>query len=99
MWWLYTFFAIATYTANMGAFLTISRMVKDIDSFEYLQKQNRMRQQSNICYNCVYLINVSLVSLPSMGLNIKSSSSWVHIGRKDFMSKKFLFILKYSGGQ
>ena len=70
VWWLYTFFAIATYTANMGAFLTISRMVKDIDSFEYLQKQNRMRQQSNICYICVYLINVSLVSLPSMGLNI-----------------------------
>ena len=43
VWWLYTFFAIATYTANMGAFLTISRMVKDIDSFEYLQKQNRMK--------------------------------------------------------
>ena len=43
VWWLYTFFAIATYTANMGAFLTISRMVKDIDSYEFLAKQNRMK--------------------------------------------------------
>ena len=38
-WWVFGFIMIATYTANLAAFLTVSRLEQPIDSLDDLAKQ------------------------------------------------------------
>jgi len=40
MWWFFTLILIASYTANLAAFLTVERMRSPIESAEDLAKQN-----------------------------------------------------------
>lgn len=42
-WWLFGFIVIASYTANLAAFLTVSRLNKQITSLEQLSKQYKIR--------------------------------------------------------
>lgn len=42
-WWLFGFIIIASYTANLAAFLTVSRLDSPIDSLDDLSKQYRIR--------------------------------------------------------
>lgn len=42
-WWLFGFIVIASYTANLAAFLTVSRLDKNIATFDDLTKQYKVR--------------------------------------------------------
>ncbi|KAL1473552.1 hypothetical protein MTO96_021921 [Rhipicephalus appendiculatus] len=42
-WWLFGFIIIASYTANLAAFLTVSRLETPIESLEDLAKQYRIK--------------------------------------------------------
>ncbi|KAL8560807.1 hypothetical protein ACOMHN_064092 [Nucella lapillus] len=43
MWWFFTLIMISSYTANLAAFLTVERMVADINSAEDLVKQSAIK--------------------------------------------------------
>lgn len=43
VWWFFTLILISSYTANLAAFLTVGRMVVDIESAEDLAKQNEIK--------------------------------------------------------
>ena len=43
MWWFFTLIMISSYTANLAAFLTVERMVSDINSAEDLAKQTKIK--------------------------------------------------------
>ena len=42
-WWMFCFITVASYAANFGANLTISRMVKRKERFDQLYKQRRIK--------------------------------------------------------
>ena len=42
-WWLFGFIIIATYTANLAAFLTVSRLETPIESLDDLSKQFKVQ--------------------------------------------------------
>jgi len=42
-WWLFGFIVVASYTANLAAFLTVSRLEKSINNFEELTRQYKIR--------------------------------------------------------
>ncbi|XP_041370921.1 ionotropic receptor 25a-like [Gigantopelta aegis] len=42
-WWLFGFIIIATYTANLAAFLTVSRLVTQVKSLDDLSKQFKVK--------------------------------------------------------
>jgi ionotropic glutamate receptor len=42
-WWLFGFIIIASYTANLAAFLTVSRLEQQINSLEDLGKQYKVQ--------------------------------------------------------
>jgi ionotropic glutamate receptor len=42
-WWLFGFIIIASYTANLAAFLTVSRLDAPIESLEDLSKQYKIQ--------------------------------------------------------
>ena len=42
-WWLFGFVVIASYTANMAAYLTVSRIERPIRSLADLHKQYRIK--------------------------------------------------------
>lgn len=42
-WWLFGFIIIATYTANLAAFLTVSRLETPVESLEDLSKQSKIK--------------------------------------------------------
>lgn len=43
MWWFFTLIMISSYTANLAAFLTVERMVSDVNSAEDLAKQTAIK--------------------------------------------------------
>lgn len=43
IWWLFGFLVIASYTANLAAFLTVSRLDSPIDSLDKLAEQYRIK--------------------------------------------------------
>jgi ionotropic kainate glutamate receptor 2 len=43
MWWFFTLIMIASYTANLAAFLTLNRMEATINSAEDLAKQYKVK--------------------------------------------------------
>ena len=43
MWWFFTLIMIASYTANLAAFLTLNRMEDTIGSAEDLAKQHKVK--------------------------------------------------------
>lgn len=43
MWWFFTLIMIASYTANLAAFLTLNRMEATIESAEDLAKQHKVK--------------------------------------------------------
>ena len=42
-WWLFGFIIIASYTANLAAFLTVSRLETPVESLEDLSKQYKIQ--------------------------------------------------------
>ena len=42
-WWLFGFIVIASYTANLAAFLTVSRLETPVDSLDDLAKQYKIQ--------------------------------------------------------
>ena len=42
-WWLFSFIVIASYTANLAAFLTVSRLDSPIDSLDELANQFKIQ--------------------------------------------------------
>ena len=42
-WWLFGFIIIASYTANLAAFLTVSRLETPVESLDDLSKQYRIK--------------------------------------------------------
>ena len=42
-WWLFGFIIVASYTANLAAFLTVSRLAVDLQSFDDLIASSKMR--------------------------------------------------------
>jgi ionotropic glutamate receptor len=42
-WWLFGFIVIASYTANLAAFLTVSRLDHPINSFDELTRQYKVK--------------------------------------------------------
>ena len=43
MWWFFTLIMISSYTANLAAFLTVSRMESPIETAEDLAKQTKIK--------------------------------------------------------
>ena len=43
MWWFFTLIMISSYTANLAAFLTVTRMESPIESAEDLSKQHTIK--------------------------------------------------------
>ena len=41
-WWLFGFIIVASYTANLAAFLTVSRLAVDINSLDDLMAQSKI---------------------------------------------------------
>ena len=50
-WWLFGFIIIASYTANLAAFLTVSRLETPVGSLDDLNKQYRI--EYGIDFNCI----------------------------------------------
>ena len=42
-WWLFGFIVVASYTANLAAFLTVSRLEKSVSNIDELTKQYKIR--------------------------------------------------------
>ena len=42
-WWLFAFIIIASYTANLAAFLTVSRLTTQVGSLDDLNSQSRIK--------------------------------------------------------
>ena len=42
-WWFFAFFIIASYTANLAAFLTVSRLETQVGSLDDLNSQSRIK--------------------------------------------------------
>ena len=42
-WWLFGFIIIASYTANLAAFLTVSRLETSVESLDDLSKQYKVQ--------------------------------------------------------
>ena len=42
-WWLFGFVVIASYTANLAAFLTVSRIENEITGLDDLYKQTKLK--------------------------------------------------------
>ena len=42
-WWLFGFIIVASYTANLAAFLTVSRLAVDLQTFDDLVGSSQMR--------------------------------------------------------
>ena len=42
-WWLFGFIVVASFTANLAAFLTVSRLVVDLGSLDELVSQKKIR--------------------------------------------------------
>ena len=42
-WWLFAFIIIASYTANLAAFLTVSRLESQVGSLDDLNQQSRIK--------------------------------------------------------
>ena len=42
-WWLFGFIIIASYTANLAAFLTVSRLETPVESIDDLTKQYKIK--------------------------------------------------------
>lgn len=47
-WWAFSFIVIAAYTANLAAFLTVSRLDSNIESLEHLSHQFRIRYATQV---------------------------------------------------
>lgn len=47
-WWAFGFIVIAAYTANLAAFLTVSRLDSNIESLEHLSYQFRIRYATQV---------------------------------------------------
>ena len=43
MWWFFTLIMISSYTANLAAFLTVSRLETPVESLEDLAKQYKIQ--------------------------------------------------------
>ena len=43
LWWFFTLIIIASYTANLAAFLTVERMISPIESAEDLARQSKIK--------------------------------------------------------
>lgn len=43
MWWFFALIMLASYTANLAAFLTMERMDASIESADDLAKQNKIK--------------------------------------------------------
>ena len=49
MWWFFTLIMISSYTANLAAFLTSSKMASPINSAEDLAKQTKIKYGTYCC--------------------------------------------------
>ena len=48
-WWVFGFIMIATYTANLAAFLTVSRLEQPVESLDDLADQFKVSDTLDTC--------------------------------------------------
>ena len=48
-WWVFGFIMIATYTANLAAFLTVSRLEQPVESLDDLADQFKVSHALDTC--------------------------------------------------
>ena len=49
MWWFFTLITISSYTANLAAFLTASKMATPVNNAEDLAKQTKIKYGTYCC--------------------------------------------------
>ena len=63
MWWFFTLIMISSYTANLAAFLTVTRMESPIESAEDLSKQHTIKYGTVLGGSTNAFFRVSLLSI------------------------------------
>jgi len=93
-WWLFGFIIIATYTANLAAFLTVSRLETPIKSLDDLSNQYKVKYgPSNGSSALVYFKRMAEIeerfyrSVCKIKTPIPSNNLWSSIGKIEGLHK------------
>ena len=63
MWWFFTLITISSYTANLAAFLTASKMATPVNNAEDLAKQTKIKYGTYCCGSTNGFFRVNIISI------------------------------------
>ena len=74
VWWLFSFLFLITYTSNLAAFLTVSKIEAPVQSFDDLFNQFNIQWELNIIFRKTILVQIQYYNFDKK----KVCSCWKH---------------------